>query len=419
MKYVGCTLALLCIPVMLFAKWVAFPLTNHLSGLSFSILRYAGGNVHPTWLSHGAIAALLLLVAADAFRRENWKQIYYLGAGLLCLMFAGFLQTAFGQPRLLNELARESGWLNAADRFAPAYLPLNLGMEPTVGPSLLSISTVGDRLLSGWYFMALGWYVGLMAALALMVAGARNMLRSSRRRAATATVSGILILAIGFSARPLYGEYVLSAALEAQTGGRLNEAARLYREAMRIDAWNALSLELYERIGAIDATFGQTATFEYRIFSAGTMVEREQWLAALAEYEAIAATADGPLGATAAHQAVELWTGYGLQLYQDGAFGAAVAAWQRALIHQPSMWLAAFYLSRGYFAVGRYQEAISLADRCLERVSDPVFRGNLYGNLGDAHTRRGDFTQAHSTYFSSYYWDYVMNKRGLSGLVGP
>ena len=419
MKYVGSVLALFCIPAVLFAKWVAFPLSNHLSGVSFSILTYASGHTHPTWLSHGAIAALLLLVAADAFRRENWKQIYFMGAGLLCLMFAGFLQVALGQPRLLNELARESGWLNAANQFAPRYLPVNLGGEPTVGPLLISYGMVGDRLLSGCYFMSLGWYVGLLAALVLMVAGARNMLNTSRRRAAAATATGILILALGFSARPLLGEHALTAALRAQAGGRPSEAVRLYREAMRIDGWNALSLELYERIGAIDAASGRSATFEYRIFSAGAMVEREQWLPALAEYEAIAATADGPLGATAAHQAVDLWTGYGLQLYEDGAFGAAVAAWQRALIHQPSMWLAAFYLSRGYFAVGRYEEAVSLADRCLERVSDPVFRANLYSNLGDAQTRRGDFARAHSTYFSSYYWDYVLNKRGLSGLVGP
>jgi hypothetical protein len=82
------------------------------------------------------------------------------------------------------------------------------------------------------------------------------------------------------------------------------------------------------------------------------------------------------------------------------------------------MWLAAFYLSRGYFAVGRYQEAASLGDACVGRVSDPVFRANLYSNSGDAHTRQGDLAQGHLKYFFSYYFDYVYNKRGLSSLVG-
>jgi len=428
-KYVGGSLALLCIPAILFAHWVGFPLSNQLSGLSFSILAYARGHTHPTLASHGAIAALLLLIAADAFRRERWKRVYYMGAGLLLLMFTGFLQVALGQPRLLMDLAAEADWLNAANQFAPRYLPINLGGEPTVLPvnlgaqstvwPLISFNSVGDRLFSGWYCMGLGWYLGLIAAVVLVIAGARNIDNPSRRRAAAATVAGIFILALAFSLRPLLGEYLLTTALQAQAEGRPDEAVRLYRKAMRTDSWNALSLELYERIGAIDAALGRTATFEYRIYSAGTMVEREQWLPALAEYEAIAAAADGPLGATAERQAVDLWTGYGLQLYEDGAFGAAVDAWQRALIHQPSMWLAAFYLSRGYFAVGRYQEAASLGSRCLERVSDPVFRANLYSNLGDARARRGDLAEAHVTYFWSYYWDYVLNKRGLSDLTGP
>lgn len=417
MKYVGCTLALLWIPVLLFANWVGFPLSNQLSGLEFSIFAYASGHIHPTLASHGAIAALLLLVAADGFRRERWKQIYYMGAGLLLLIFSSLLQVAFSQPHLLMDLAEEADWLTAANQFVPRYLPVNVGPEPTVWP-LLYFDTLADRLFSGWYFMGLGWYLGLIGAITLIVVGVRNMDSASRRRAAAAIGAGILILALGFSVRPLLGEHTLTAALRAQAEGHPGEAKQLYRKAMRIDGWNALDLELYERIGSIDAALGRNATPEYRIYNAETMVEREQWLPALTEYEVLASTG-GPLGATAAQRAANLWTEYGLQLYQDGAFGAAVNAWQRALIHRPSMWLAAFYLSRAYFAVGRYQEAVSLGSACLDRVSDPVFLANLYSNVGDAHTRQGDLARGHLQYSFSYYWDYVLNTRGLCSLAGP
>jgi hypothetical protein len=85
---------------------------------------------------------------------------------------------------------------------------------------------------------------------------------------------------------------------------------------------------------------------------------------------------------------------------------------------EPSDWLAAFCLTRGYFAVGRNQEAADLAEK-FSKASDPVFLADLRCNIGDARTRDGAFAAAHAEYWSSYHRDYVYNRRALESLVGP
>jgi len=73
---------------------------------------------------------------------------------------------------------------------------------------------------------------------------------------------------------------------------------------------------------------------------------------------------------------------------------------------------------RGYFALGEYQQAIDVADQCLQRVVDPEFIANVYSNLGDAQTRLGAYGPGHRTYIMGYTRDYILNWRGVVSLVG-
>src|SRR5208337_3944832 len=103
-----------------------------------------------------------------------------------------------------------------------------------------------------------------------------------------------------------------------------------------------------------------------------------------------------------------LWVTYGLNLFEAGAYGSAAVAWQHALNNQPTMWIAAFYLTRVYLATGRDEEAAALAQRVLDMTSDPQFIANVYSNLGDAHKNYG----------MSYFYNYVPNWRALTSLAG-
>jgi tetratricopeptide (TPR) repeat protein len=416
-KYAGSFLALLCVPLLMALHWVSFPLSNKLAGMSFSIAGYVRGYTPATPASYGALAALILLAAALAIWRERWLFTYAAGSALLALVVSAVYQVALGSPALLKDLAEEADWLNAANHFAQAYLPLNLGNEATIWP-FLNFDNLSSRLFSGWYFMGLGWYAALIAAVALMVAGAKALSRKSRRRALLATAILLGVLSAGFLAMPMMGQRALVAAFAADSRGDTVAASRLYQSAFRLDGWNALDFQLRERAGALDAALGRTTTADYMIFRAESFLKQDLIPTAIAQYDGLAAH-DGPLRSLAETRALWLRTAYGLQLYQTGDIAAAVQYWQEAIHRDPTMWLAAFCLARGYFALGRYREAAAIAHRSIALVTDPQFIANLYSDLGDAQTREPRLPSGHQAYYHSYELDYADNRRGLAGATGP
>jgi cytochrome c-type biogenesis protein CcmH/NrfG len=96
-----------------------------------------------------------------------------------------------------------------------------------------------------------------------------------------------------------------------------------------------------------------------------------------------------------------------------------VSECEEALRFDPRSVVAAFYLSRDYYLVGAYQNAIDLTKKTLKRVDDPILRADFCSNLGDAYTKLNAFSDAKLAYRESYQWDYVINLRALSALTGP
>ncbi len=418
MKYVGFILVLLCMPALLVAKWVAFPLSNELEGLRFSILGYSGAHPGPAWLSFGILACVLLAVAAAACLWRRRGVACCAGAALLLLALAAYLQVAVGDAALLRRLAAEADWSEWANKFAHHFLAFNSSLERSATWPLLSFDTVADRLVSGWYFMGLGWYVAAVAGLSLFAGGLRGLDRRPRKLAMATTCVCAVVIGAAWLANPLLAQHAFVEAARAQAQGRFDEAVKGYRAAIALDSWQATGTSLYERIGAIDSISGRTSTPEYHLYHAEYLAREQRMPEAIAEYDVLAAS-KGRLEEAARSRAIELATDYGLRLYADGAFGAAVAAWQGVLVREPTMWLAAFYLSQGYFAVERYREAAELIERDIHYLNDPVFLGNLYSNTGDSETRLGRYGDAHLKYSSAYKMDFIKNPRAISSLIGP
>lgn len=416
MRYVGWLLALVCLAAAaLTLGWISFPLSTPLTGISFRVLQHSQPRMGPALVSYGATASVIFLIAADAYRRKAFRQVYCAATALMLLVAAAPLQVAFSDPSLLKWLADEADWQQRALQFSREFLPANFGSEADVW-RLLPLDTVSDRLIAGWYFMGIGWYVTLLAALVIMVAALSGVAARSRVRL-VATTMALLLLMLGLFVRaPRASQQALVAAVRAEGRGAADEARHDYFEAMRLDGWWALRTELHERIGVIDASLGRTGTPEYRIYLAELMLDQGRPLETIAAYDQLSASPQ--FAAFGRSRAAGVWTDFGLQLYETGSFGVAVRAWQNALAHEPSNWLAAFCLTRGYFAVGRNREAVDLAQK-FSKTSDPIFLADLLSNVGDARTREGALASAHEAYQWSYFGDYVYNRRSLASLAGP
>jgi hypothetical protein len=409
-------LLLVCIPGVLHLGWVGFPLSRPLTGAAFPLVVQWHAGSQPMLVSYGAAASVLLVFAAVARWRESFTQLYWAGGALLVLATVAVLQVAFRDPVMLRRLADEADWQQAAQQFTLRYLPTNLGSENVVWQTL-ALDTVQGRLAAGWYYMGCGWYLALIAGLITAAVGLSGAAAMARVRLTAVTVSLLVLVSGIFLDGPLEAHRAVVEGASAEARNDPHRALEHYLAALKLDEWDALRIDIRERIGKVRADLGQTSTPEYRIYRAEALLDQGRSSDAIGQYEKLESS-EGSLAALARSRAAAIWTNLGLQLYAIGSFGGAVQAWQQALAQVPSHWLAAFLLTRGYFVIGRYAEATELAKGFLNS-SDPVFVANLYSNLGDAYTRAGDFAGGHVAYGSSYTSDYVYNRRGIASLVGP
>jgi tetratricopeptide (TPR) repeat protein len=273
------------------------------------------------------------------------------------------------------------------------------------------------RLGVAAYFLGFGWYLAALIG-AVGLSWSTAGLRSAERRIGILIAASGIVLLAGVCTYPYFAsEMAISTGAGEESAGHPDQAIGLYRKAIALYGWYRVNLDLYERIGAIDSALGRTQTFEYRIYHAETLAARDDLPAAIYGFESLA-VADPPRAAMLRARAADLRTLYGAELYITASFGAAVDAWQRALQEAPNLWLAAFYLTRGEFAVGRYRDSVDMGRRLVTQLADPVLLANLYSNLGDCYTRLGELPDARDAYRRSWHFANKLNWRSLSALAG-
>ncbi len=400
---------------VLLCKWVAFPISNQLRGFHFSFLGYS--SPHAFFWSYGALAATLIIVWAIAFQRGSARVLCLVGMGLLILALTTLMQVAFYDPVLLKRLATEADQVQMAVYFSSQYLPPNPWIEPARW-RFMTFDSLAERLWSGWYFLSFGWYATITAGVAAISMGLHYI--DARRRTWMLVIAGSSLIALAaiLSSSHIRAQLALDRAAFAVSKGQLEQAIGSYRRAMRLDGWNRLNPYVYARIGEIDSASGRINTLDYRIYHAELLASQNNYPSAIADYHALAASSHDHLNWMRIREAA-LWTSYGQNLLSTGATGEAVAAFENAISLDPSNWLAAFCLSRGYFLSGRYQQTIDLTTRLLDQLSDPQVRAGLYCNLGDAQMRLGDLGAAHLAYRRAWAVDEKLARRTLTSLVGP
>jgi tetratricopeptide (TPR) repeat protein len=412
--------ALGCIGVVLFLHWVALTLSNQISGLHFPIFGYVPNHAANPLLSWGVAAALLFALAAWTYSHRQWRTLSLVGAALLLMCLFSLLQVAFGNAALLKKLVDEEAQWVTIQRFQGRFQPTSFRVEESnsTGPILTStIESAWDRLVVARYFMGMGYYLTVTVGLLCFFYAKARLSARERSRLTKGTLLMAACLAIVFCTRAVAADILVTWGQDAEAHGDPDLAIHRYRRAMRLDPWFAVRMGLYQRIGAIDANFGRSNTLEYGIFDSERLFAQGDFPEAIAQLEKVIPNA-GNLTEVLRQRESEMWAEYGFMLYNHHAIGAGIPAWQAALAMDPSQRLAAYCLARAYFAVGRYQESLTLTQSLIGTIRDPVMRAQLLCDVGDANMRLGQLGPAHVAYRQSFLLDYVYNWRALSDTVG-
>jgi tetratricopeptide (TPR) repeat protein len=271
-------------------------------------------------------------------------------------------------------------------------------------------------LSAGWYFVDFGGWWALFVGFAALGFG---LWGEKRATMIWTTIVGIAVLVFVCTARPTLAEVAIGRAHVAEARGEPDKAIEGYRKAIRLDGWVARMPDLYERIGAIDATFQRTNTIEYGMYHAEMASTQTDTPKSIAELSALIPRATEPLADVLRKRTAELLVKDALTHHLHSAYGTTVAECEEALQFDHGSVIAAFYLSRDYYLTGAYQNAIDITTKTLKRADDPLVRAYLCSNLGDAYTKLNAYSEAKLAYRESYWLDYILNRRALSALTGP
>jgi hypothetical protein len=401
-------------------RWVNFTLSKDLYGFAFSFFGYSPN--HPTIIvdSFGVAAGIILActILARILGKPGIQAC--LGALLILVTLTAYMRVAAGDPNLLLILARQSDWwLIIAGHPSPLSR-----IEPGIWDQL-SFDTVVDRMISGWYYLGMGWYAGFAAGV-LSLGAAISRLKPAHTGVIVAiTVLGSSGISAAFLANPILAQRAFAHGANFEAAGDLNEARTEYLHATKLDGWYALNPTLYERIGAMDASLGRTGSPEYSLYEAEQVFNHNQiagstWEmeSALRECDRVAAL-KGPIARAAAMRAAEMRTFYGQHLFEDGSFAAAAYIWNTALSTEPGNWLTAYELTLAYPAIGAWSDLAKISQRFIDKCSDPLTAAVFYNSLGLAQIELGHPDAGHSAYYASYKRDYLNNSGAITGLVGP
>ena len=416
----GAALTLSAIPAVVLPRWVNFTLDRDLPGYAFSLRGYIPSHSTMSWASFGIVAAVILLVAAVSRLLARPSIVFWSGAALLLLVLVAYLRVAVGDAHLLVALARQSDWWLVLAGHPQSFARV----EPGVWSQLV-FDTLADRLVSGWYYLGFGWYIGLLSGfglfLAPVVSGSYDL-----TLAKVSVLCGAVVLLGGlYLSRPLQAQHQFKLAIRCETMGQLRVARDHYHRAIALDPWLSLNTRFHQRIGAIDAALGETHTNAYKLFQAEQIVDDNQGTGSIWDLDSAIRNCDevarsGESIAFAAElRAVDIRILYGLHLFQEGSFASAVAYWEQALSLEPNNWLAAYYLTLGYPATGQYRELARLCLRLLPQCQDPLTIGLMNNSLGAAYMELGQLDQSHQSFYASYKLDYLNNRTAITSLFGP
>jgi tetratricopeptide (TPR) repeat protein len=218
---------------------------------------------------------------------------------------------------------------------------------------------------------------------------------------------------------PIVGQHYFNKGSIAKARGHDQEAIADYRKAMKWDAWHAQDINLYATIGELQSQSGiENNSPERHVNRAVKFQMANEYDQAIFELGR-AAEAGGPLAAAARQESAKTRINFGLALYQAGGIGGAVTNWELALGDDPTQAYVLPYLARGYFDLGRYQDALQTVRGMVKIIAGhDSLMANAYSLAGDCNAKLGRVADARHDYSRSLVIDPIENYWALTGLIG-
>jgi len=398
-------------------KWVEYPISSNLSGLTLPLFHDTGIAPHITLLSFGVLG-IVVLIAGIVLRRFFGSALGLAAAILLTLCVLTPAHIAFQQPTMLRRLTDElqaTPWHNI---FRKDYLPQNYGSAEVL-PTQLVLYTARGRLVAAYSFLRLGWTCFALGSL-LVAIHAMHSLPNKRMAIGSALVClpvGALAVAI---TPAIIGQYYFNRGSIAKARGYNQEAIADYRKAMKWDAWDAQDIYLYATIGDLQKKSGiDNGSPERHISRALQLQKLNEYEPAIFEFSR-AAEAGGAIAATVRRESAKTRVALGLALYQAGGIGGAVTSWQLALVDDPTQEVYVLpYLARGYFDLSHYELALQAVDRLLKIIGGHTpMMADVYSLGGDCYSKLGRDADARHYYSLSYALDWIVNYWAIARLAG-
>src|SRR5262249_6181602 len=230
-------------------------------------------------------------VAARSLTRGKYRLLCWMGAGLIWLNALPLLQAAGLDGPMLQALDSGCRQQQLIEGFTKQALPESKGVDPRMWPHV-PLQPAEERLVGGWYFVHFGGWWALFAGFAALGFG---LWGEKRFTMVWVTLGGTAALLFISAARPMLAEVAGARAHVAEARGEPDKAIEGYRKAIRLDGWVARMPDLYERIGAIDATFQRTNTIEYGMYHAEMASTQTDMAKSIAELSALIPHASEPL----------------------------------------------------------------------------------------------------------------------------
>jgi tetratricopeptide (TPR) repeat protein len=367
-------------------------------------------------------AAVLLLCALERFGSSRLRAaltpVRLLAvAGSVCLTLAAWsvLDLAYAD-RTLWALVDDNAQYGQIVTFSRTHLTENLGFDPTYESNITTEGVLG-RLSAAYYFMGAGWWLvlaaGLILTAATLVSGGGPGLRWTS--AGLAGTGLFVAIVIAPAAIAVHRE---SRADRQLALGRYAEAARDYAAAQGLTGQAQESERIWLRLGEAFARLGMGNHPASQLYLADRDLRVGQADAGISRLRLLAASAPADLRGTVSKRLGTALASSGLGAYASGRVPLAVSRWQEAMDVDTTQTQAAFFLSRAYFDLGRYEASIVMSRQVLSRTRNKIIRADAQANIGDSYTRMGQYALARQAYEASRRLDPVSNFRILRSLGG-
>lgn len=195
-----------------------------------------------------------------------------------------------------------------------------------------------------------------------------------------------------------------------------SEAAKLMREAMRLDPWIRTQGEFQLVLSGLSSFDVEQADSELKILESKNLPKSstvEEFISAYLAVENNSAQKDY----AEALLTDQIFTRV-IELYRSSQYSEARLVIEKAVPYLPNHIALRYAQVRTNYECKNYQGMIALASELIENFDHPVIRAALYNDIGDAYIQLGEPAKARENYWNSLDYFSKGNIRAIRMLSG-